>query len=100
MELQNLHFNGRNGYLSLSVENAAKRLNVTQKTARAPFHELAEHGFIDLTKGCFWQERLAREFRLTFYGCNRREPTDEWRAWEPGKPVLQIPKKGQSKKIQ
>lgn len=99
MELQSLHFNGRNGYLSLSVKNAAKRLNVTEKTARKPFHELAEHGFIDLTRGCLWQERLAREFRLTFYGCNGREPTDEWRLWKPGNPETKIPKKGRSMKI-
>lgn len=98
MEFQNLHYNGRNGRLSISVENAAHRLNVTQKTARAPFHELAEHGFIDLTKGYFWQERIAREWRLTFYACNGREPTDEWRFWKPGQPVVEIAKKPPSKR--
>lgn len=97
-EFQNIHYNGRNGHLSISVENAAHRLNVTQKTARAPFHELAEHGFIALTKGEYWQERKAREWRLTFYGCNGREPTDEWRLWKPGQPVVQIPKKAQPRK--
>lgn len=93
MEFQNVHYNGRNGRLSISVENAARRLNVTQKTARAPFHELAEHGFIVLTRGEYWQERIAREWRLTFYGCSGREPTDEWRFWKPEQPVVEIPKR-------
>lgn len=92
-EFQNVHQPGRNGYLSISVMSAAKRLSVDPKTARKPFHELAEHGFIALTKGEYWQERKAREWRLTFYGCNGKEPTDEWRFWKPGEPVAQVPKK-------
>jgi hypothetical protein len=92
-EFQNVHQPGRNGYLSISVLNAAKRLGVDPKTARKPFHELAEHGFITLTKGEYWQERKAREWRLTFYGCNGKEATDEWRFWGPGEPVVRVPKK-------
>lgn len=97
-EFQNVHQPGRNGYLSLSVSNAAARLGVDPKTARKPFHELAEHGFIALTRGEYWQERKAREWRLTFYGCNNKEPTDEWRFWKLGEPVVRVPKKAQSTK--
>ena len=92
-EFQNVHQPDRNGYLSISVANAARRLGVDPKTARKPFHELAEHGFIALTRGEYWQERKAREWRLTFYGCHGKEATDEWRFWKPGEPVVRLPKK-------
>jgi len=92
-EFQNVHQPGRNGYLSISVSNAAERLGVDPKTARKPFHELAEHGFIALMRGEYWQERKAREWRLTFYACHGKEPTDEWRFWKPGQPVVRLPKK-------
>ncbi len=97
-EFQNVFYPGRNGALSISVANAAERLGVDPKTARKPFHELAEHGFIALTKGEYWQERKAREWRLTFYGCHGKEATDEWRFWKPGEPVVKLAKKTRSTK--
>lgn len=99
MEMHILYRPGRNGALSLSVVNAAKRLNVTQRTVRPAFHELAEHGFISLTKGEYWQERKAREWRLTFLKCNGSEPTDEWRFWKPDQPVIRIGKKSPLSKV-
>ena len=83
----------RNGQLSISTKNARKAINVSEETAGKAFHSLAEHGFIVLTKGELWQERKAREWRITFEECKGREPTDEWKKWEPGNPLVNRPPK-------
>ncbi|EBA00262.1 hypothetical protein [Marinobacter sp. ELB17] len=93
-EIHNLYMPARNGRISLSVANGASRLNVTEKTIRPAYDELAEHGFIALTKGQMWQQRMSREWRVTFERCDGLEPTDEWRRWKPGHPVATLPKKG------
>jgi DNA-binding transcriptional MocR family regulator len=96
-EFQRVHRPGRNGKLVLSVRTAADLLNVSTDTASKAFHELAEHGFIDLVTGEYWQERKAREWKLTFEQMNAREPTDDWKHWEPGKPVSIVPKKSKKR---
>jgi len=75
----------RNGALSISTKNAARQLNCNERTAIKAFQELIEHGFLMLTEGHYWQQRKAREWRLTFEPCNNREPTDEWEQWTPEK---------------
>lgn len=95
-EFQLIHRPGRNGYLSISVNKAMVLLKVSKKTARRAFHELAEHGFLVLVKGEYWQERLAREWRLTIEPWNGREPTDDWQKWEAGAPLVVLPKKSPS----
>ena len=72
--------------LSISTNDAKELLNVSEPTACKAFHELSKHGFIVLTSGHLWQERLAREWRLTFEKYNGRQPTDEWRSWSPDRP--------------
>ena len=67
-----------------------KLLRVSEKTAQNAFYELIEHGFIVLTKGEIYVQRKAREWRLTIEPCNEREPTDDWRQWEPGKAVARV----------
>jgi len=86
-ELLTLCVPGRNGQINLSTRNAAKRLNVTQNTVMKAFDELITHGFIVITKGAVWHNGKARSFKLTFCDLNGREPTDDWRLWEPDKPV-------------
>ena len=83
----------RNGQLSIGTRRAAELVNVSENTATKAFHELAEHGFIALAKGHMWMERRTREWRLTIMECNEREPTDDWRKWESGKPVVVSRKK-------
>lgn len=95
-EFQRIYRPTRNGHLSISVVNAAQRIKVNKDTAAKAFRSLAEHGFIVLTKGAYWQERLAREWRLTFEPCNGREPTDDWKGWKPGQPVVTLPNKSRS----
>ena len=77
----------RNGTLSISVKNAAKRLNCNERTAIKAFRELMTHGFIVLIEGHYWQQRKAREWRLTFEPCNGREPTDDWEHWTLESPL-------------
>jgi len=96
-EFQRLYRRNRNS-LSISVKNASGLLNVHKDTAGRAFYELAEHGFITLKKGHDWRERLAREFSLTFEELNSREPTDDWKKWELGKPVVKLSMKPRYKK--
>jgi hypothetical protein len=86
-EFQRIYRPGRNGQLSISVANAKKLLNVSKETASKAFYDLSEHGFIVLTKGGLWQERKAREWKLTIEPCGTHEPTDEWKSWIKHNPV-------------
>lgn len=95
-EFQRIFRPWRNGQLSISVVNAAQLIHVNKDTASTAFWSLAAHGFIALTRGEYWQERLAREWRLTFECCNGREPTNDWRRWKPGQPVVTLPNKSRS----
>lgn len=72
----------RNGRIVLSVETAAQKLGVALGTVRPAFRELEKHGFIECRLGADWPNGRAREWRLTYEGCNGREPTDEWVIWE------------------
>ena len=96
-EFQRLYRSNRNS-LSISVKSASKLLGVHKDTAGKAFYELAEHGFIVLKKGAYWRERLAREWALTFEEFNGREPTDDWKKWELGKPVVKLSMKPRYKK--
>ena len=91
-EFQRICLPGRNGRLSIDVLRASKLLKVNKSTASGAFHGLIEHGFLVLTKGHLWQQRLAREWRLTLEGCDGRQPTDDWTQWSEGNPVRDVPK--------
>jgi len=97
-EFQRIYRPSRNGQLSISVKNASELLNVHKDTAGRAFYELAEHGFIVLKKGHYWTQRLAREWAITFEELNGREPTDDWKKWELGKPVVKLSTKPRYKK--
>ena len=97
-EFQRIYRPDRNGQLSLSVKNASALLNAHKDTCGRAFYELAEHGFIELKKGHYWTQRLAREWALTFEELNGREPTDDWKKWELGKPVVKLSMKPRYKK--
>jgi len=89
-EFQLIYRPGRNGHLSISTRRAVELLRVSENTVKNAFYELVEHGFLALSKGEVLAQRMAREWRLTIEPCNGREPTDDWRNWEPGKPVATI----------
>lgn len=91
IEFQIIYRPNRNGILSISTAHAAKRLNVTENTVKKPFYMLVEHGFIVLTKGHIWKEKMAREWRLTFHECHGRQPTDDWKKWNTNHPLQYTP---------
>jgi len=85
-EFQRKYRPGRQGRLSISVKNAAELVGVTKSTISKAFYELESHGFIKLTRGELWQQRKAREWRLTYeITADWKQPTDEWQSWQPEK---------------
>ena len=78
-ELQNIFRPERNGRLVLSNSNAAMRLGVSPKTITKAYNELQNKGFIELNEDSYWRKKQAREWRITYEICDRREPTDEWK---------------------
>ena len=80
-ELQALYLPSRNDVF-LSVRDAAFRLGVHKDTASKAFYVLEKTGFIRLTRGQLWQQKLSREWRLTFEPYKDREPTDNWRLFK------------------
>ena len=77
-ELHALYIPIRNEDVFLSTRDASRRLGIHPDTARKAFYALEAKGFIKLTRGDLWQQRLAREWRLTFESYRGREPSDEW----------------------
>jgi hypothetical protein len=96
-EFQRLIWPDRNGSLSIPVKRASGLLGCHPDTAGRAFHELAEHGFIVLREGEYWQERVARKWELTIERFNGREPSDKWRDWELGKPVVVLAKRSKTR---
>ncbi|MAM34834.1 MAG: hypothetical protein CMH28_07145 [Micavibrio sp.] len=84
-EFQAIYRKGRNGRIVLSVATASQRLNTSYKPVSRAFAELAEHGFIECTKGSNWKDGKTREWRLTYEPCEGREPTHDWKLWEKQK---------------
>lgn len=97
-EFQRIYLPSRNGKLSISTRNAAKRLKVSEPTAINAFYDLEEHGFIVLVNHELWLERKAREWRLTFERTlGGGLATDEWAQWK-GSPLSSQRKKSRLKK--
>jgi len=90
----------RNGRISLTTKKAAERIGVSENTILGRFDMLVAHGFIVMTKGEVWVERMAREWRITCIECNGKEPTNDWELWTPGNPVrITSREKRRSKKL-
>lgn len=56
-----------NGEIHISYAELAHALNRKNQAVIGPaIAELIEHGFLDISADSVWQERRAREYRLTF----------------------------------
>ena len=97
-EFQMIYLPSRNGRLNLPLARAAERLGVSENTAMHAYDALIEHGFLALAEPSDWVQRRARLWRLTFEECGGREPTDDWKKWEPTKPVAVIHRKNKRPK--
>lgn len=83
-EFQRIYRPGRNGTLSISLKRAQLLIKAGETAVTDAFKQLQDNGFIVLTQGELWQQRKAREWRLTFEPyANGREPSDEWLFWTP-----------------
>lgn len=90
-EFLNIYRPSRNGHLVLPVEQACKRLKISEGTASRAFNDLMEKGFLVLSEDADHLNGRAREFRITILPTNNsREPTDDWRRWSPDKPLVHL----------
>jgi hypothetical protein len=85
VELRRIYNGKNNGFLALSVRDAAERCAVNKDTASKAFAALIDRGFIDLaTPASFGTNgRHAAEYRLTDWPCNRtnQRPSKAFMAW-------------------
>jgi len=82
-------YNGQNnGYISMSVREAAQWTGRTVNTARRALAELEAKGFVQCMQDSRFnvKDHRAREWRLTCLPCDRTgwPATKEFRHWEPG----------------
>lgn len=82
-------FNGaNNGHISMSQREAGELLNVRPHTAGDYFTGLIDKGFIALSQdSAFNMKRMAREWRLTEYPCDKTgwSATKDYRRWKAPK---------------
>ena len=81
-------YDGRNnGWLALSVRDAADRCNINKDTAGRALKVLVERGFLELAaQGAFsYKVRHAAEYRLTEYPCDKTHapPSKAYQQWRP-----------------
>jgi hypothetical protein len=79
IEFQNIWTERRNGYLSISHRNAMRLLNCTSDTVTKAFEELERKRFLIRWDESSYQNRKAREYKISFQPFNGREPLHEWR---------------------
>jgi hypothetical protein len=95
-------FNGRNnGFIGMSVRDAAERLRVSKDTGQRAFKELEDLGFIVCaSRGHFDRKSPhASEWRITVWACNRTGalPSKEFMRWRPQSDSQgELPPKGRS----
>jgi|GEM_PF-5666475 len=88
-------FNGHNnGHIGLDARTARERLGASNRNVQGAFDDLLTHGLIEMTEEAIWQERRAREYRLTWALSGRsppyRQPTFAYRTWSTETPVMRI----------
>lgn len=83
VELRSRFNGGNNGDLSLSLDEAARLLNVGKATAKRAFDELEAKGFVVMTKRGHWYGRMATTWAATDRSLNGAIPTNAWRQWSP-----------------
>jgi hypothetical protein len=90
IELRTRFNGGNNGELSLSLDEAAHLLGIGKGTAQRAFAELADKGFIAMTKKGQWYGRRATTWRVTDKGWNGDLPTYAWKRWTPERPLSDL----------
>ncbi len=77
-------FNGRNnGDLSLGLNEGARLLGLGKSTVHRALQELADKGFITMTRQGRWYGRMATTWAVTDRHHKGHLPTRAWRDWRP-----------------
>lgn len=84
IEFLRIYRPSRNGQLTIDTATAQHRINSSEKVTDRAFYELAEHGFIKLTKHHSWTTKKGREWAITFHPVNDHEPTNDYLKWQKG----------------
>ena len=75
-------FNGsNNGKLSLSLDEGARILGMGKATVDRAMKELADKGFLAMTKRGVWYGRKASEWRVADESCEGHPATNDWKRW-------------------
>lgn len=87
VELGRIYNGSNNGWIALSVRDAAERLGVATNTALKAFRQLEDRGFIrPHEKGVFTRkDRHATTWVLTEHPYAGQVPTKEFMRWRPAK---------------
>jgi hypothetical protein len=83
MELRARYNTYNNGYISLSVREAAQVIHGSTATASRVFKQLQAHGLIKMNNKGVYQNRHATTWILTSEPFNNQLPTNEWRDYVP-----------------
>jgi len=85
VELESRHNGTNNGFISLSVREAAETCNIAKDTAAACLKVLTERGFIRCAKLGSFNYKLshASEWELTAWPVGKELPTKDFMRWQP-----------------
>lgn len=85
VELRTRFNGGNNGKIHLSMDECSRLLGMSKSTAKNALVELAEKGFITITKPGFWFGRQATLYSVTDKSLDGHPPTNAWKQWQPPK---------------
>jgi hypothetical protein len=90
IELAARYTGGNNGYLALSVRDAAQRVRCSKDSVARALADLTAKGFVDVcSRGHFDRKSpRASEYRLTLYSCDRagERASKAFMSWRPDPP--------------
>lgn len=92
IELRCRYNGSNNGKLTLSLDEAARLLCLSKSTVKRAFEILEERGFLKLRVRGKWYGRKASEWIVTMLPLNGVPPTNEWKQWQPKKPLREARK--------
>lgn len=87
VQIKRRHNGSNNGSIHMSLQDAARLCNCSEKPMRAAFVELQEKGFIKIvTKGAFSRKSPhATEYELTECSLGKEKPNKDFMQWKAKK---------------
>ncbi len=83
IELRSRYNGSNNGDLSVSLDEAARRLGIGKATASRAFKELESKGFIKMNRRGEWYGRRATTYFVTDCSYDGHPPKNTWQKWRP-----------------